>query len=189
LKHLIIGGVRSGKSRYAECLASLSSKPVLYLATAEPIDAEMQARIAHHQAHRPSTWPTIEAPLKLEPILLNPNYQQHLILIDCMTLWLNNWLYYLSLEYKGLEAVVLSESEYVNNSFQQVKSDFLVALKNTQADVVLVSNEVGFSITPDNALARQFCDQQGWLNQAIAEQCEQVSAVMAGLPLLLKGKV
>lgn len=188
MKHLIIGGVRSGKSRYAEFLARTSCKPVLYVATAEPIDDEMKARIAHHQTHRPANWPTIEAPLDINAILLNQNYSDHLILIDCMTLWLNNWLYYFSQDFKQLAAVDADEAVFINDSFAKIKSDFLLALNQTHADVVLVSNEVGFSITPDNVLARQFCDQQGWLNQAIAEQCERVSAVMAGLPIVLKGK-
>ncbi|MBU2968604.1 bifunctional adenosylcobinamide kinase/adenosylcobinamide-phosphate guanylyltransferase [Pseudoalteromonas sp. C2R02] len=170
MKQLILGGVRSGKSSHAEKVANQLSKNVIYVATAQAFDDEMKNRILRHQNDRPGHWQLVEEPLDLERILLTHNQIHHTLLIDCLTLWLNNCLHYKA------------------NEWQQFKTDFLHALSQSKATIILVSNEVGFSITPDNALARVFCDEQGWLNQDIAKVCDRVTLTVAGIALELKNE-
>ena len=185
MKHLILGGVRSGKSRFAEKLAKESKAPVVYVATAESFDTEMTHRIARHQQQRPHAWLTIECPLELTNILTDPSYQNQTLLIDCMTLWLNNWLYSVSLQHQNTEYGSHFRKDF-ERQFDVVKQQFIESLQGFYGTVILVSNEVGFSITPDNPLSRVFADYQGWLNQALAEVCDTVTLVVAGLPLTLK---
>jgi len=168
--HLILGGVRSGKSSYAEKQAKQLSENVIYVATAEAFDEEMRARILRHKNDRPDHWQLIEAPLDLEQVLLRHNTSNTTLLIDCLTLWLNNCLHYKAEEW------------------QAYKQSLIYALSKTNANVILVSNEVGFSITPDNALARKFCDEQGWLNQDIAKISDKVTLTVAGMPLDIKNE-
>ena len=161
---LVIGGARSGKSRFAEGLLPAGRRS--YIATAEAWDGEMKARIARHRADRGAGWETVEAPLDLAGALAA--LREGTALVDCATLWLSNHL--LAGSDPGAETERL-----------------LAALDACAVPVVVVSNEVGWSIVPDNALARAFRDAQGRLNQRLAERADRVFAVMAGLPVALKG--
>lgn len=170
---LILGGARSGKSRLAEarCLDLLTTnakQELIYIATATAGDSEMAARIAMHQRDRDPRWQVFEAPLELVDVLANlsPN---SVVLVDCLTLWLTNWLCE-----KGLEAYLA----------ERVR--LLEVLAQSQACIVLVSNEVGHGIVPMGELSRQFVDESGRLHQAIAAIASRVQFVMAGLPLTLK---
>lgn len=166
---LVIGGARSGKSRLAEALVTGSGLTRRYIATAEAWDDEMRARIAQHRADRGTGWITVEAPLDL-PSALATAGEDEVVLVDCATLWLTNHL--------------LAEHD-----LDAEGSTLLAAFAACRAPVVVVSNEVGFSIVPENALARRFRDAQGRLNQRIAAQAGLVVGVMAGLPILLKGQL
>lgn len=165
---LVIGGARSGKSRYAEELIASAPPPWTYVATAEAFDDEMTHRIATHRARRPDGWETIEAPRDLAAAL-TALPRDATVLVDCLTLWLSNLLLAgadIEAESARLEAV----------------------LNEMQGRVVLVANEVGFGIVPDNALARRFRDLQGALNQRIAARADRVVLLVAGLPLFVKGQ-
>ena len=164
---LVLGGARSGKSRMAEALVTDSARPRHYIATAEAWDDEMRARIAQHQAERGLNWVTWQAPRDVPGVLAQIGADQ-VVLLDCATLWLTNHLL--------AEADIAAESDAL-----------LAALTLCAAPVVVVSNEVGWGIVPDNALARAFRDHQGRLNQQIAAQAGLVVGVMAGLPMVLKG--
>jgi adenosylcobinamide kinase/adenosylcobinamide-phosphate guanylyltransferase len=163
---LVLGGARSGKSRYAERLVMALPSPWLYVATAEARDSEMVERVAVHQAQRGPGWTTVETPRDIAGALAaNANTPA---LVDCLTLWLSNVLL--------ADADVDAEIEHLDG-----------ALARTAAPVVLVANEVGSGIVPDNALGRRFRDLQGLLNQRIAARADRVFLVVAGLPLTLKG--
>ncbi len=166
---LVLGGARSGKSRIAEALVLRSGRPKIYLATAQAFDGEMTARIAQHQSDRGQGWTTHEAPLHLAPVLSNVP-ADHVVLLDCATLWLSNHL--------------LAGSDLAAEAERLV-----AALIACPAPVVVVSNEVGWAIVPENALARQFRDEQGRLNQRLAAAAGLVLGVMAGLPFALKGRL
>jgi adenosylcobinamide kinase/adenosylcobinamide-phosphate guanylyltransferase len=165
---LVLGGARSGKSAFAERLAAESGLAPFYIATAEPGDAEMRERIAHHRARRGAAWRTLEIPLELEVALKANAAPGRALLVDCLTLWLSNLLH----AGEGPEARSASLAACV------------AALPGL---VVLVSNEVGLGLVPDNPLGRRFRDAQGRLNQAMAQAAGHVVFVAAGLPLVLKG--
>ncbi len=167
---LVLGGARSGKSRYAESLVTRCAPPWLYLATAEALDDEMRARIAHHRSRRDPNWRTVEAPRDLPEALAALASTGQPIVIDCLTLWLSNML----LAHADLDAA---------------QDRFLAALAEAPGPVVVVSNEVGLGIVPDTSLGREFRDAQGRLNQAVAAMANHVVLVAAGLPLVLKGAV
>ncbi len=177
---LIFGGARSGKSAYAERLAIATGKPVIYLATAQAGDTEMQARIAHHQARRPASWRTLECTTALAQTILQASTPDNLILIDCLTLWLSNLLFADNIDFPEIGSITPPEN------FSIQRSAFLRALENIPGDLIMVSNEVGMGIIPQGAISRWFVDEAGRLNQAVAAQCQQVSWVAAGLPLHFK---
>lgn len=167
---LILGGARSGKSGYAEGLAEAAAEagsPPVYLATAEPGDTEMTARIAQHRVRRGDRWRTVEAPLDLAAALAEDHARKAPVLVDCLTLWLANLM-------------------AAGRDPEAEAAGLIVALDSRAAPVFLVSNEVGLGIVPDNALARAFRDAAGLLNQRIAARAERVIFVAAGLPLVLK---
>lgn len=166
---LVIGGARSGKSALAEALATTTNRPRRYIATAQAWDDEMRSRIAQHVDQRGDNWITVEAPLDLAGALAGAGTGE-VVLVDCATLWLSNHL----LAEADLDAEV---------------DGLLLAINVCLAPVIVVSNEVGWSIVPDNALARRFQDAQGRLNQRMAAQADLVVAVMAGLPIVLKGQM
>jgi adenosylcobinamide kinase/adenosylcobinamide-phosphate guanylyltransferase len=164
---LVLGGARSGKSRYAEQSVMASPAPWVYVATAEPFDVEMTARIAEHRSRRGGQWQTIEAPLDLAGAIERAPASAT-VLVDCLTLWLNNLMY--------------------NNRDTDAETLRLeTALAARLAPSVLVSNEVGSGIVPDNAEARRFRDLQGRLNQRIAARADRVVLLVAGLPMVVKG--
>lgn len=164
---LVLGGAGSGKSLWAETLVTQAAQDRIYLATARVWDQEMRQKVDKHIAQRGPGWTTIEAPMHIEPALMQARPDQ-VVLLDCATMWLSNHL---------LEDSDLAAEE----------TRFLAALEACKAPVVVVSNEVGMSVVPENALARRFRDAQGALNQKLAAQAGLVVAVMAGLPLALKG--
>ncbi|GAA5213019.1 bifunctional adenosylcobinamide kinase/adenosylcobinamide-phosphate guanylyltransferase [Corallincola platygyrae] len=166
---LVIGGARSGKSTFAETLAINSQMDVVYIATAEVLDDEMAERIRHHQKQRPGHWQLVEVPTDLAEVISSSS-PETLLLIDCLTLWLSN------LMLKGLA---------INERLEAVE----VALQQRQQNTILVSNEVGMGIVPENALGRRFRDEAGRMNQRIAQIAGRVTLVSAGLPLLLKGPI
>ena len=163
---LVLGGARSGKSRYAESLIAALPPPWIYVATAQAGDAEMTERIAAHRVRRGPQWHTLEVPRDLAAAL--KSCQTGPVLIDCLTLWLSN----LMLAGADIDATTAE------------LDDVLAAAK---APVVLVANEVGSGIVPDHPLGRRFRDLQGLLNQRIAARAERVVLVVAGLPLAVKG--
>ena len=182
----ILGGARSGKSRYAETLAQKHRGAKTYIATAEAIDDEMHERIARHRQQRGEGWNTIEAPIDLVSAFHNPSFRRkpestvamgpgfrrgdgtgEFILIDCITVWIGNLMHH----GRDVRAEVAALCE---------------ALKKTKAQAVIVSNEVGLSIVPENALARAFRDEQGLANQRLAEIADEVVFIAAGLPVILK---
>ena len=180
---LVLGGARSGKSAYAERLASLAhdtGTEVVYIATATAGDSEMAARIAHHRAGRPSQWATVEEPLALGSALLHWCSPERLVLVDCLTLWLTNLLFD-GTEHPEVGALTLPAH------FYQQQALLADALARCPGDIVLVSNETGLGLTPMGALSRCFVDEQGRLNQAMAALCDRAVFVAAGLPLFLKG--
>jgi adenosylcobinamide kinase/adenosylcobinamide-phosphate guanylyltransferase len=164
---LVIGGARSGKSRYALALAEATAADRLYLATAEAADAEMAERIARHRRERGEGWRTLEAPLRLASALKTEARPGRVVVVDCLTLWLSN----------------LTRADL--NIEGQI-SDLMDVLSEIGGPTVLVSNEVGAGIVPATPLGRAFRDWQGRLNQAAAACCEVVVAVAAGLPTQLK---
>ncbi|MDE3016530.1 MAG: bifunctional adenosylcobinamide kinase/adenosylcobinamide-phosphate guanylyltransferase [Pseudomonadota bacterium] len=165
----ILGGARSGKSSYAEQLARQIRRPRIYIATAEALDEEMQVRIAEHRRRRGDDWTTLEVPLAIAEIIQNPSHKKSLILVDCLTLWLSNLMRH------GLDITAQSQA-------------LTEALQSTQARVILVSNEVGQGIVPDNPLARRFIDRTGILHQQVAAVAGRVVWVAAGVPTIIKGK-
>jgi adenosylcobinamide kinase/adenosylcobinamide-phosphate guanylyltransferase len=164
---LILGGARSGKSRYGEALAMASPPPWTYLATAEALDEEMTERIAEHRSRRGERWRTIEAPLDLAGALARIPARAT-VLVDCLTLWLSN----LMIAGRDIDGQI--------RSLEQV-------LGARPDPSILISNEVGFGIVPDNAMARRFRDLQGRLNQRMAERADRVVLMVAGLPMVVKG--
>jgi adenosylcobinamide kinase / adenosylcobinamide-phosphate guanylyltransferase len=164
---LVLGGARSGKSRYAEALIEAAAPSALYLATAQALDPEMAARIQQHRARRGARWTTIEAPLALTPCLVAEARGDRPILVDCLTLWLSN--------------VLLAGRDVASEC-----AALLAALPDLAGPVVFVANEVGLGIVPENALARAFRDHAGRLNQQIAAGAGRVVFLAAGLPLVLK---
>jgi len=169
VKELILGGARSGKSGFAEQKASDAGLDVVYIATAQAFDSEMNARITRHQNDRPSHWLTVEEPIYLAQTIIDNAKDSRVILVDCLTLWLSNLL--------------CLDNEIV---FEEQKQALLNALSSVPGQLIMVSNEVGQGIVPDNRLARRFIDEAGWLHQALAEQCEQVTFVTAGIAQRLK---
>ena len=164
---LILGGARSGKSRFAEAIVARTGLPAVYIATAEIRDDEMAERIARHRDRRGPDWTTVEEPLALPDRLLTLAEPGLVVLVDCLTLWLSNLM-------EAERDVALEAARHA------------AVLAEARGPVVLVSNEVGSGIMPMNALARRFADEQGRLNQTIAAAVETVFLVAAGLPLRLK---
>jgi adenosylcobinamide kinase/adenosylcobinamide-phosphate guanylyltransferase len=167
---LIIGGARSGKSRFAQSLAPPASK-VAYIATARPDDEEMSARIARHRSERPPSWITVEEPLEIVRAVERCSADCHFILLDCLTLWLSNFF----LERKG--------SEIHEAALREVAR---LAPAAGSAHLVVVTNEVGCGLVPESALGRSFRDVHGWVNQEAARAADWVYHVVAGIPVAIK---
>ena len=168
---LILGGVRSGKSRLAERMASDSGTPVTCIATATAgDDAEMQQRIARHRSRRPSSWHTVEEPTQLACRLRELCAPQHCVIVDCLTLWLTNLL--CSTDPACLRGQV---------------DELVETLPRLPGTLILVGNETGLGVVPLGALSRRFVDEAGELHQRLAQRCEQVILTVAGLAQVLKG--
>jgi len=164
---LVIGGAASGKSDFAEKLVMASGLARAYIATAQSFDKEMEQKIAKHKARRGKDWQTYENPLAPWNALANID-PKHITLLDCASLWLSN--------------ILLGEHD-----LDKAKSQLFTSLKNHKGPIIIVTNEVGQGVVPDNALARKFRQQQGELNQQLAVLADLVVLVTAGLPLALKG--
>lgn len=165
----VIGGARSGKSRYAQTRAeTLGANPV-FVATAEAFDDEMHARIAQHRADRDARWRTVEAPRDLAAAIDALDDGRAVVLVDCLTLWTSNLL--------------LADADIT-----AATTGLCVAIGRFKGSLILVANEVGLGIVPDNALARRFRDAAGQINQAVAASADEVVLLTAGLPLTLKAR-
>lgn len=164
---LFLGGARSGKSRIAQEQAESGSHELVYIATAEALDDEMTDRIGRHRADRGPRWRTVECPIGLAATIESESGAGRLLLVDCLTLWLSNLM-------------------FGDHDIDAAAAGLVAALKASPSTVMLVSNEVGGGIVPENALARRFRDEAGRLNQAIAAAADTVYLVAAGLTLKLK---
>jgi adenosylcobinamide kinase/adenosylcobinamide-phosphate guanylyltransferase len=165
MKELILGGARSGKSGYAQRRAAESGLPVTVIVTGTAGDAEMAARIAHHQAARPAGWRVVEAPRALAAALCTEAAPGRLVVVDCLTLWLLN---------------------VIDGDFEAERRALLDALPDLPGEVLFVANEIGLGIVPLGEETRRFRDEAGRLNQDLAAACERATFVAAGLPLALK---
>lgn len=178
---LVIGGARSGKSAHAEKLATESGKQVVYVATAHAGDAEMAARIAHHQQRRQAGWTTVEECMALGEVIARWSTPERVLLVDCLTVWLSNLLFSAQQDFPEIGEIVPPAC------FHEERASLLQALQQAVGDVILVSNEVGMGVIPQGAVSRWFVDEAGRLNQAVAALCDRAVLVVAGLPLALKG--
>lgn len=164
---LVLGGARSGKSRYAQAQAEALPGKLVYIATAEALDAEMEDRIARHRGDRGPRWNTVEAPLDLAEAIAAQSASDIVLLVDCLTLWASN----LILAERDVSAAI---------------SGLIAAMADAPGKIILVSNEVGLGVVPDNALARRFRDIAGEINQAVAACVDSAVLMTAGLPIILK---
>jgi adenosylcobinamide kinase/adenosylcobinamide-phosphate guanylyltransferase len=164
---LFLGGARSGKSRMAQTRAERAPGELVYVATGEALDTEMTERIAKHRSDRGARWRTVETPLALPEAVRRESMRGRVVLVDCLTLWLSN--------------LILGERDVAAET-----SALLEALADARGAVLIVANEVGLGIVPDNALARRFRDEAGRLNQAVAAAANEVLFVAAGLSLRMK---
>ena len=162
----ILGGARSGKSARAQPLAEAAGETRLYIATAEALDVEMEARIARHKADRGAGWRTVETPLDL--VAAMEAADAPVVLVDCLTLWLSNLMHH-------------------GRDVEAESAALCACLGRFEGEVILVSNEVGLGLVPETSLGRAFRDAQGRLNQRVAAACDVVEFVAAGLPLRIKG--
>jgi adenosylcobinamide kinase / adenosylcobinamide-phosphate guanylyltransferase len=169
MKTLVLGGVRSGKSRYAGELARDLPHPVTLIATGTALDEEMKARIEAHRISRPADWLVVEEPTRLAAALIAAASPNRFIIVDCLTLWLSNLLC-------GDDPGALSRES----------AQLLEALPTLPGHCVMVANEVGLGIIPANELARRFTDEAGTLHQALAAHCDRVIFMVAGMPLTVK---
>jgi len=170
---LVLGGARSGKSRYAQALAERAAE-VVFLATAQPCDDEMRVRIERHRQERPATWKTVEVPLELESAVRKHGSRSSFLLIDCLTTFATN----LMLMGNGNRDVIFAHIDRVCS-----------ALRESSASAVIVSNEVGEGIIPSSEMGRHFRDLLGEINQRVARQSDNVILMVAGYPMAVKGTV
>ena len=170
---LVIGGCRSGKSRYAlDAANGLAKENKIYLATSVPTDAEMEDRVRRHRAERGPDWKTLEEPIEIHDAILSASESAAVVLVDCLTLWTSNLLF------GGAdEAGIMLAVDRLNR-----------ALEQAECPVILVSNEVGYGIVPENDLARQFRDMAGLVNQRVAAAVDRVVLTVAGIDVLIKPK-
>jgi len=168
MHEFVLGGARSGKSRYAQQRAMASGLSVIYIATATAGDAEMQRRIDMHRQTRPENWTTHEESLVLGAVLNQYDSVNNFIIVDCLTLWLSN---------------LLAQSETI---LEEQISEFFTAVQMLKASAVFVSNEVGMGIVPLGELSRRFVDEAGRVHQRLAGECQRVTQMIAGIPNVIK---
>ena len=167
---LILGGVRSGKSRMAENLAADFPGPITYLATAQAKDTEMQERVALHRKHRPKHWKTIEEPIRVAQVVSDYPAPKNLVVVDCLTLWMTNLL-------------------LVDDAFETGRTELealIAEVKRKRSNLVLVSNETNSGVVPMDSLSRRFCDEMGVLHQKLAGLSDDVILMVAGIPTWVK---
>ena len=168
----VIGGCRSGKSSYAmQTAEKVPAEQKIFIATCVPQDDEMKRRVARHQKERSQNWVTVEAPLDLPEAILQNSRRGDVILVDCLTLWVSNLL------------IETGDEKKIEDTISQL----IEVLEKAICPIVLVSNEVGTGIVPENRLARQFRDITGWVNQAVAKCANKVVWMVAGIPVTVKG--
>ncbi len=170
---LVLGGARSGKSRYAEQQAIDSGQKVVYIATGEAGDEEMQSRIAMHKQQRPQHWETVEEPQQLAKVIKKYEHSDYYLLVDCLTLWLSNILFN-------------KQGELQLAVFEKQSSELLNTLNSFSGRIIMVSNEVGSGLVAMDKMTRRFVDEAGRLHQQIAASSDKVVLVTAGLPQRLK---
>ncbi|CAJ0710123.1 MULTISPECIES: bifunctional adenosylcobinamide kinase/adenosylcobinamide-phosphate guanylyltransferase [Ralstonia] len=178
---LVLGGARSGKSHHAEQLALQCVGPVTYVATAGEDDEEMQLRVALHRARRPANWALVEEPMHLAEALYTHAQHGGCVLVDCMTLWLNNLLFSEHHEYPETGLVTPPEA------WTAEIDALLTALPLLPGEVILVSNEIGLGVVPMGAVTRFYVDELGRLNQRLAALADNVHLLVAGIPMVVKG--
>ncbi len=172
-KVFIIGGCRSGKSKHALGLAlAMTEIKKIFVATCVPQDDEMRLRVANHQKERDQSWKTVEAPLQLPEAILQNAHHGSVVLVDCLTLWINN---------------LMMEKDDIHHTDGKIM-ELVKAVQSAEGPVVLVSNEVGSGIVPENKLARAYRDLVGSVNQAVARVVDRVDMVVAGIPVTIKDK-
>ncbi len=181
---LILGGARSGKSSLAERMAGQAGRRVTFLATAQPLDEEMRRRIAGHRASRPREWRTVEEPLELAAAVEAAARESDTVLVDCLTVWVSNHLC-------RIEAVESTpewqhEVEILGRQLRHQATRIAAAARSADATLLLVSNEVGLGLVPDNPLGRAYRDLLGAINRQLAEEAAQVLLLVAGIPLDVK---
>lgn len=171
MRELILGGVRSGKSRLAEQHALDSGLPVVYIATAQAHDEEMRQRVIHHQSRRPAAWQLVEAGQNLAALLQREAQAGRCVLVDCLTLWLTQ---------------LLCDAD--ETALRREVAALLDVLPRLPGQIILVSNETNMGIVPLGELSRRYCDEMGRLHQQLGALCERVILTVAGLPLVVKRK-
>lgn len=181
---LITGGARSGKSSYAEKLARELGSNILYIATSIPFDEEMKNRVKKHRESRPSGWDTYEGYRSLGQVILEKCREYDGILIDCITVMITNLL----LEYPGIDNANpgFEDFEEAEEAIRKEVEELMEGIRKSEANVIMVTNELGSGIVPENLLGRAFRDIAGRMNQYIAAQCDEVFLTVCGLPLKLK---
>ncbi len=174
---LVTGGARSGKSTFAERYAAQGGRKVAYIATAQIYDEEMQERVKLHQSRRPAGWPTFEAPYQAEQAMAQAVQCADAVLFDCLTLYTSNLL---------LAPTAPADREERGQAVLAAIDKLLASARQDQAEVIFVTNEVGAGIVPDNALAREYRDVAGLVNQKVAGVADEVYLVVSGLAVELK---
>lgn len=174
MKHLVLGGVKSGKSKFAEQLAESVvdldvCSTISLVATAQALDDEMAERIARHKEDRPPHWCVVEEPILLSNVLENNNAANNVLVVDCLTLWITNLL-------------MLEDDRALDAQLEQ----FLNSVERYQGELILVSNETNMGIMPLGELSRRYCDVAGTLHKKLAQLCDKVDLLVAGLPMSLK---
>lgn len=167
----ITGGARSGKSDFAQDMAEKIEGKRLFLATAQAFDEEMEERIQKHREQRGNRWNTIEEPLYIGNAIRSVLGQYKTILVDCLTVWMSN---------------LLMEYPNQNEKISEIVDDFFFSLDELEEKIIIVSNEVGMGIVPDNKLARDYRDRLGFLNQRMAGRADEVYALLSGIPVRVK---
>jgi adenosylcobinamide kinase/adenosylcobinamide-phosphate guanylyltransferase len=170
---LVMGGCRSGKSRNAlELAEKISGSNKIFIATCMPLDDEMKERIDRHKKERDKSWTTIEAPVELPEVINGNSREGDVILVDCLTLWINNIL------------METESTDIIDDHIQKL----IIALKEAKCPIIMVSNEVGAGIVPENRLARLFRDYAGFVNQKVAACADRVIWTVAGIPVVIKSQ-
>ena len=180
---LVTGGARSGKSSYAESIAKDYGDSVLYVATSIPFDKEMQDRIKKHRTSRPSSWKTLEAYKDLDKLLPEATNSEKCILLDCITVMITNIMFEQEMDFNNVNPKMADSLE----ATVRVEVEKLIKTgKSLDIPLIMVTNEIGMGIVPDNAISRAFRDIAGRMNQLIARECDEVYVCISGIPLKLK---